>query len=128
MSSGVDGYLPKGCRRERSSSCCRSFWSARAWDGGLENGRRGKKGRERRPAAAPVERAVEELGRTYLVKPVMFETAAAAAAAAAAGQVVTVGGVLKGVVVVVVDVLSCSRGGNVNGECTNEKEQKWCGV
>lgn len=75
-----------------------------------------------------MERAVEELGRTYLVKPVMFETAAAAAAAAAAGQVVTVRGVLKGVVVVVVDLLSCSRGGNVNGECTNEKEQKWCGV
>lgn len=38
----------------------------------------------------------------------MFETAAAAAAAAAAGQVVTVRGVLKGVVVVVVDVLSSS--------------------
>lgn len=87
-----------------------------------------KVGRGGRPAAAPVERAVEELGRTYLVKPVMLETAAAAAAAAAAGQVVTVRGVLKGVVVVVVDVLSCSRGGNVNGECTNEKEQKWCGV
>lgn len=24
-----------------------------------------------------------------------------------------------------VEVLSCSRGGNVNGECTNVKEQNW---
>lgn len=56
-------------------------------------------------------------GLAYLVKRCMFETAAAA------GLVTTARGMLKGVVVV--EMLSCSRGGNVNGGCTNEKEQNW---